>query len=207
MSQFSLLLVPFSCISFLVRLMRWTHTKSHFSRILRWRSSGWRSVVGYYCALLWIWGWKLIIVGKCFAMGFRGTTTISLLASGNSSNDLLWIYSLILSQKTQGLLTITYITLMKLISKALCLPVGASTIPVLLLVIQKSARYRILQSLLLLILLLAIQIRRKLKRREGGIMWRMGVTEIWGHLMERYIWIGVSGTAMAVRFGLGAICV
>ena len=37
----------------------------------------------------------------------------------------------------------TLLTLMKLITKALCIPVGDSTIPVILLEIQRSGRYRI----------------------------------------------------------------
>ena len=39
MSQFSLFLLPISCL-FIVRLMRWTHTTSRSSHILRWRSYG-----------------------------------------------------------------------------------------------------------------------------------------------------------------------
>ena len=38
-------------------------------------------------------GWRLLIVGNCFAMGSRGTTTTSLSASGNSWNKLLLISS------------------------------------------------------------------------------------------------------------------
>ena len=74
-----------------------------------------------------------MIVGNRFAMELRGTTTTSLLASGNSRNESLLIASIILSQQTQGLRKITYLPLMTLITKALCLPVGASTIPFIIL--------------------------------------------------------------------------
>ena len=74
----------------------------------------------------------------------------------------------------------TYFSLMKLITKAQCLPVGASTITVLLLAIHRSAQYQRSQSLLLLLLVLAIQLQGKLKRRDGGIIGRLGVTEIGG---------------------------
>ena len=185
MSQFSLLLTPFSCISFLVCVMSWNHTTSQGSRILRWRSSGWHNVVGCGCVLMFLWVWKLLIVGKKIAMGLRGSTIISLLASGNCQNDPLWIASVIHSQKTHGRRWIKFLPLMILIIKALCLSVIASTIPVLLLSIQ---RYRISSSLLLPLLLLVINIWGELKSREGGIIGQLGVTAVWVYLMERYVW-------------------
>ena len=92
---------------------------------------------------------------------------------------------------------------MELITKALCPLFGTSTITVLLLAIQRLARYRISRSLLLWLILLAIRIQRKLNWREGGIIGRLRVTDIGGHLLERYVWIGISGTAMTVWFGFG----
>ena len=121
-------------------LMMWTHTTSPVSRILHWRSSGWRNVFGYGCVLLLLWGWRLLILGNCFAMGLRVITTASLSESWNSRNKSLLIASIILSQQTQGVSKIIYLPLMTLIMKALCIPVGESTIPVLLLAIQRSAR-------------------------------------------------------------------
>ena len=143
MSQFALLLSPFSCLSFLVWLMRWTHTTSHRSWILRWRSFGWLNVVCYGYGLLFLWGRQLLIVENCFAMGFRGTTTTSLPESGDFQKYSLGIASVIFSQQTQGHRRRTCLTLMKLITKSLSLPVVASTIPVLLLAIQRSAQHRI----------------------------------------------------------------
>ena len=69
-------------------------------------------------------------------MGLRGTTTTSLLVPGSSRNKLLSIASIILSQQTQGLRQRTYLPLMTLITKSLCLTVGASPILVLILKIQ-----------------------------------------------------------------------
>ena len=183
MSQFSLFLVPLSCINVLVQLMRWTHTTIHVSRILHWKSSGWHNVVGYGCLILLLWGWQLLIFGKCFALGLRGMTMTSSLASGNSRKELLLIASVILSQHKQGLRQRTYLPLMALITKALCIPFRYSTIQVLLLAIQISAQYQISRLLLLQILLLAIRIQMKFNRREGGIMGRLGVTTIVVYLM------------------------
>ena len=87
--------------------------------------------------------------------------------------------------------------------KALCLPVGASTISVILLKIQRSAQYRRSQSLLILLLILDIRLRRKLKIREGGRIVRLGVPIIVGYLMEIYVLRGVSGTNMTVQFSFG----
>ena len=203
MSQYDMLRVPFSCLSFLVWLMRWNHTTSHGSQILCWRSSGWLNVIRCDFVQLLIWGWRLLMVENCFAMGLRGAIMTSVLASGNSWNDSLWIASVILSQQKKGLRRRTYLPLVTLITKSLCLPIGASTISVLLLVIQISARYRRSRSLLLLLLLLAVQLLRRLKIREGGILWRLGVNEIGCYLMEGYVWREVSSTAVAVKFGLG----
>ena len=138
-------------------------------------------------------------------MGLRGTTRTSLLASGDSRNESLLIASIILPQQTQARRQITYLPLMILITKALCPPAGASTIPFLLLAIQRSAQYQISWLLLLRLLILTIHIRRELNLREGGIIGRMGVTAIGGYLMERDFWRGVSGTAMTVRFSLGGV--
>ena len=91
---------------------------------------------------------------------------------------------------------------MTLITNELCIPVRASTIPVLLLATHRSAQYQISQSLLLQLLILAIRLQRKLKRREGGIIGHLVVTAIGGYLMETYVLRGVSVTAMAVPFGL-----
>ena len=55
------------------------------------------------------------------------------------SEKLLLIASIILSQQTQARRQRTYLPLMKLTSKALFLPFGASNIPVLILTIQRSA--------------------------------------------------------------------
>ena len=94
---------------------------------------------------------------------------------------------------------------MTLMTKALYLPVGASTIPVLLLEIQRSAQYRISRLLLLRLLLLTIRLRRKFNWREGGVIYQLGVTAIGGYLMEIDVYRGLSGTAMTVRFGLGGV--
>ena len=203
MSLFALLLVPFSCLSFLVWLMRWTHTTSHISQILHCRSYGWYNVVGCSCVLLLLWGWWLLIVGNCFAVGLRGTTPTILSASGNYWKKSMLIASIIISQHTQGLRKITYLPLMALMTKSLCISIWDSAIPVLLLEIQRSARYRISRSLLLPILLLAIQLRRKFNWRELCIIGWIGVTAIVCYLMERYVWRWVSGTAMFVGFGFG----
>ena len=117
-------------------------------------------------------------------MGLRSTTLKSLLVSGNSRNESLLIASIILSRQKQGRRQITYLPLMTLITKALCLPVVASTIPVLLLAIQRSARYWISRSLLLQLLLLTIRLRRKFNLRQGGIIGRLGFTSIKGYLIE-----------------------
>ena len=183
--------------------MIWTHTTSHVSRIFHWRISWWRNAVGYGCVLLFLWGWRLLIVGNCFAMGLRKTTTTILLVSGNSWNKFLLIASILISQQIQGRWKIKYITLITLIMKVLCIPVRDSTIPVLLLVIQRSAQYWISQSLLLWLLLLAIRIQRKFNCTKGGIIGRIVVTSIGGYLMEIEFWILVSGNSMSVWFGLG----
>ena len=120
-------------------------------------------------------------------MGLRGTTTTSLPASWNYWNKSLLIDSIIVSQQTQETWKRTYLNLMKLIMKALCLPVETSTIPVILLAIQRSAIYRTSLSLLLQPLLLAIGLQMKFNWREGDIIGRKGVTSIGGYLMERYV--------------------
>ena len=130
MSQFSLLLVPISCLSVLVWLIWWTHKTSHDSWILLCRSYGWRNVVGYNFVLLLIWVWWLLIIGNCFAMGWGWTIMTSLLASVNSWNEARLIDSVILSKKTQGIRRIAYPPLMKLIKMALGISFRASTIPV-----------------------------------------------------------------------------
>ena len=89
-------------------------------------------MVGYGSILMLIWVRRLIIVGNCIAMGLRGTNTESLLASGNSRNEYLLIASIILSQQTQGRRKILYLPLIKLIMKALCIPVVESNITVIL---------------------------------------------------------------------------
>ena len=91
---------------------------------------------------------------------------------------------------------------MTLITKALRLLVGVSTIPVILLAIQRSARYRISWSLLLQLLLLTIQFQMNFNWRYGGIIGRIEVTNIGGYLIEINFCRGVSVTAMTVRFGL-----
>ena len=166
MSQFSLLLVPFSCLRFLVWSMRWSHTASHVSKILHCRSSRWRNVVGYGCVLLLLSEWRVLIVGNCFALGLRGTTTTSLSASGNYKNESLLIALILLSKKTQSQRQITHLILMTLIMKTLCIRVGDSTIPVFLLAIQISAQHQISW----LLLLLAIRLRRNLNKRNGDII-------------------------------------
>ena len=118
-------------------------------------------------------------------MGLRGTTTASLLESGNSRKELLLIASIMLSQQTQVQRKITYLPLMKMITKSLCLPVGASTIPVLLLTIQRLARYQISLLLLLQLMILYIWLQMRFNCREGGIIGRLGVTALGGYLMER----------------------
>ena len=110
-----------------------------------------------------------------------------------------------LSKPTQGFRKTTYLHLMKLITKALRLSVQDSNITVLLLAIKISSQYRRSQFTLILVVLLGIRLQRKLKRREGGIIGRLGVTLIWGYLMERDVWRGVSSTAMVVQFGLGVV--
>ena len=136
-------------------------------------------------------------------MELRGTTTKLLLASGNSWNELLLIASIIILQQTQGRRQRTLIPLIILITKALWLPVRTSTIPFLLLSIQRSARYRISWLLLLWLLLLTIQLRRKFNWRDGSIIGRLGVISIVGYLMEGYIWREVYGADTTVIFGLG----
>ena len=88
---------------------------------------------------------------------------------------------------------------MILITKALCLLIGASNITVLL-EIHRSARHRISRSLLLRLLILAIRLQRKLNWKDGVIIVRIGFTDTGGYLIERYLWRGVSGTTMTVRF-------
>ena len=112
------------------------------------------------------------------------------------------ISSIILSQQTQGYRQITHLPLMTFIMKALCIPFGASTIPFLLFAIQISAQYQISQSLLLRLLLTDIWLQRKLNWGEGGIIGLLGVRFIGVYIMERYVWRGVSGTSMDVRFSL-----
>ena len=92
---------------------------------------------------------------------------------------------------------------MILIMKALFLPFVASTIPVLLFVINRSSWYKISQLLLLRLMLLAIRLWRKLNWREGCIIHWLGVTNIGGPQMERGVSRGFSGTAMTVWFGFG----
>ena len=89
-------------------------------------------MVGYGSILMLIWVRLLIMVGNCFSMGLRGTNTESLLASGNSRNEYLLIASIILSPQTQGRRKILYLPLIKLIMKALCIPVVESNITVIL---------------------------------------------------------------------------
>ena len=89
---------------------------------------------------------------------------------------------------------------MKLITKAMCILVRDSTTTFLLLTIKRSSWYQMSRSLLLRLLLLAIRLRRKLNWMEGGIIGRVGVTTIGGYLMDIYVWIGVSDTAMYVGF-------
>ena len=96
--------------------------------------------------------------GKLFHYGVKRYHYDKLLASGNSWNELLLIASRILSKKAHGRWKRTYITLITLITKALCIPIGDSTIPVLLLEIQRSAQYQISQAILLRLLLLTIRI-------------------------------------------------
>ena len=163
--------------------MRWTHTTSHASQTLHWISYGWRNVFGCGCVLLLLWGWKVLIVGNGFAMGLRGTTTTILSASGNSRNESLLIDSIILSQQSQLIRKKTYLPLMTFIMKELCITLGDSDIPVLLLAIQRSEWYRISWSLLLLLLILAIRLWRKLIWRERGIIGWLGVTYIGGYPM------------------------
>ena len=92
---------------------------------------------------------------------------------------------------------------MTLITKALCIPAGAPTVSVLLLAIQRSERYQISRSLLLRLLIFTIYIQRNFNCREGGVIGQLGANSIVDYLMEGYFWIGVSGTAMTVLFGLG----
>ena len=80
------------------------------------------------------------------------------------------IASVIISQQTQGLWKITYLTLMAFITKELCIHVEDSNIPVLLLAITRSARYWISQYLL------SIQLLKQLNWREGGVIGKTGVT-------------------------------
>ena len=127
-------------------------------------------MVGYSCVIMLLWGRQLLIIGNCFAMGLRGTTTTSLSKSGNYWNESLLISSIIILQQTQVRHQRTYLPLMTLITRELCIPVRDSSVPVILLVIQRSERYRISRSLLLRIMLLAIWLRRKLNWREGGII-------------------------------------
>ena len=115
---------------------------------------------------------------NCFAVGIRGTTTISLLASENSQNKLLLIASLIISQQAKVLSKRTYVTFMTSITKALCIPVRESNIPVLLLTIQISAQYQISLYLLIRLLLLVIHLQRKFNLRDAGIIVWIGVTAI-----------------------------
>ena len=122
-------------------LMRCDLTSSHGSRILRCKIYEWKNVVDYGCLILLLWGLQLLNIGKYFYMGLSRVTTTSLLVSGKYQTDLLWIASVIHLQQTKVLCQIRYLPLMKLIIKALCIPVGASTIPVLLLTVQISSQY------------------------------------------------------------------
>ena len=143
------------------------------------------------------------MIGNCFAMRLRGTTTTNLSAYGNSRNELLLIDSIILSQQTHVHQQRTYLTLIAFIMKALCIPVGASTIPVILLEIQRSAQYRISRSLLIRLMILTIRLQSKLNYREGVIIGCKGVTNIVFYLMGRDVWRWFSGTSMNVRLGFG----
>ena len=77
--------------------------------------------------------------------------------------------------------------MMILITKALCLPVGDSYIPVLLLIIKRPAQYWISLLLMLRLLILAIWLWRNLNWGEGGIIGWIGVTIIGVYLTERDI--------------------
>ena len=92
---------------------------------------------------------------------------------------------------------------MKLITKALCLPDGSSTIPVLILAIKRSAQYRIQQSLLIQLLIFNIWLQRNSNWSEVGIIGCLGVTIIGGYPIEIDVLIGVFGTDMDVGFGFG----
>ena len=77
----------------------------------------------------WIWlcttvamGMKITNCWKLFRYGVKRATKTSLLASENFRNESLLIASIIFSKHTQGLQKRTYLPLMKLITKALCIP-------------------------------------------------------------------------------------
>ena len=78
-------------------------------------------------------GWKL------FCYGVKRNHFNKLISIREFSEKLILIASIILSQQTQARRQRTYLPMMKLTSKALCLPFGASNIPVLILTIQISA--------------------------------------------------------------------
>ena len=88
-------------------------------------------------------GWKM------FCYGVKRDHYDKFIGIREFSEKSLLTASIILSKQTQGRREITYLPLMKLITKELCLPIGASTITVLLLAIQISEQYRIPKSLLL----------------------------------------------------------
>ena len=88
-------------------------------------------------------GWKM------FCYGVKRDHYDKFIGIREFSEKSLLTASIILSKQTQGRREITYLPLMKLTTKALCLPIGASTITVLLLAIQISEQYRIPKSLLL----------------------------------------------------------
>ena len=102
-------------------------------------------------------------------MGLRETIKKSLSVSGNYQNESLLIASIIISEQTQGRRQRTYLTLMEVITKELFIPVIDSTIPVLILEIQRSSPYGISQSLLLQLLLLDVRLKVKFDWRERVI--------------------------------------
>ena len=174
MSQFALLLVPFSCLIFFGSV---NEVESHN----KYRQSDLALDKFWVTQCVWIQLCTTVAMGttmtngwKMFCYGVKGDHHDKFIGIREFLEKLMLIASIIISQQKQGRRKRTYLTLMKLITKELCLPVRASIIPVLLLAIQRSERYRMSQSLLLRLLLLAIRLQRNSNWTEGGIIGRLG---------------------------------
>ena len=115
-----------------------TLTTNPGSTILRWKSNGLLSIVGYVYVQQLLWQWLLLIYGKYFVMGLIEITTNFLLISDNSQKKFLSIVSMIIFQLIPGLWKITHLSLMRSMTDRQFLISVPFVFPVLLLVTQRS---------------------------------------------------------------------